>query len=184
MASEPGSPPPLAFRAAIFIAEVVLRRTKRRCARVITRGGLAMGRPLDANGGFSTRRRLLDADPGGGVKLGAPQTRDANTTYTAEEAGFLHGGIDITQEGRYLRLFAYAAQSASALSQMVAAIDDNPPAACTAAHLWSDSDRICPQGAIFLPVPRGTSYQAVLDRWAAGAAGVNIVLNWTPLTAV
>ena len=120
---------------------------------------------------------------GGGVKLGAPQPRNANTTYTAEEDGFLHGGIDITQEGPYPRLFAYVAQSASALGQMVAALDDNPPAACTAAHLWTASDRICPQGAIFLPVPRGTSYQAVLDRGTAGA-GVNVVLNWTPLTAV
>ena len=94
--------------------------------------------------------------------VGVPRPRNANTTYTAEEDGFLHGGIDITQERPYPRLFAYVAQRASALSQMVAALDDNPPAACTAAHLWTDSDRICPQGAIFLPVPRGTSYQAVL----------------------
>ena len=121
---------------------------------------------------------------GGGVKLGAPQPRNANATYTAEEDGFLHGGIDITEEGPTPRLFAYAAKSASALSQMVAALDDNPPAACTAAHLWTSSDRICPQGAVFLPVPRGTPYQAVMDRWTSGAAGVNVVLNWTPLTAV
>ncbi|HEX4293529.1 MAG TPA: MAC/perforin domain-containing protein [Rhizomicrobium sp.] len=116
---------------------------------------------------------------GGGVKLGAPQKRDPNTTYTAEEDGFLHGSANIVMEGPIPQLRAYVAQSQSDLSQMVAAPDNYPPVACTAAHLWTASDRICPAGAIFLPVPRGTAYQAPGYRDIVDA---DTTLNWTPLT--
>jgi len=116
---------------------------------------------------------------GGGVKLGAPQPRDPNTTYTAEEDGFLHGSVNIVMEGPTPRLRAYVAKSQSDLSQILSAPDNYPPAACTAAHLWTASDRICPAGAIFLPVPCGAVYQVFGDR---DVTDTNIRLNWTPLT--
>lgn len=120
---------------------------------------------------------------GGGVKLGTPQPRNANTTYAA--GGRFppwrhrhHGGGAVSATARLRRPEPVRAQS------------DRDCAGRQSAHRMHRGASVdgqrpdMPPGAIFLPVPRGTSYQAVLDRWTAGAAGVNVVLNWTPLTAV